>query len=132
MFVGDVWSCHKNPIFENAYYALAEELRDDLKLVTVDMIGYDEPAKYYVINFTTRSEWDKDEPIWCYFFISFYQGQIISQHQGKEFCNHRATAEASIDKVRKIKSDKNLKYHIFTSRKILMCLEIIDISQIIF
>ncbi len=112
MFVGEVWSCHKNPIFEIAYYAMAEELKDNLKLVTVDMAGYEQPARYWVENFTTRankSEFDKEKSIWCYFFITFYHGEIIDQHQGKEFSRHRETAHKAIDKVLQVKRGKKLK-----------------------
>ena len=112
MFVGEVWSCHKNPIFEIAYYAMAEELKDNLKLVTVDMAGYEQPARYWVENFTTRanlSEFDKAKPIWDYFSIGFYHREIIDQHQNKEFSQHRATALKVIDKVRLVKRGKKLK-----------------------
>jgi len=45
MFVGEVWSCPKNPIYETAFLALAEELKGQIKLVKVDMIKYEEPAR---------------------------------------------------------------------------------------
>lgn len=112
MFVGEVWGCPKNPIFELAYFALAEELKDNVKLVTVDMAGYEQPARYYVENFTTHanlSEFDKAKPIWDYFSIGFYQGKIIDQHQKKDFSLHRATALKVIDNVKKVKKGKQSK-----------------------
>lgn len=100
MFVGRVWSCPKNPIYETAFHALAEELKGQIKLVKVDMIKYEEPARNYVKNECFHDDWegyDPKKPIWCYFFISYYQGKIIKQHQSKQFEMVRQNAYKTIE-----------------------------------
>lgn len=88
MFVGEVWACHKNPIYELAFYKLAQELKDEIKLVQVDMFKYEDPVRNYVKNECFHDDWegyDEKQELWCYFFISYYQGKIVKQHQGKQF-----------------------------------------------
>ena len=118
MFVGDVWSCHQNPIYETAFHALAEELKDQIKLVKVDMLKYEEPARNYVKNECFHDDWEgynPDKPIWCYFFISYYQGKIIKQHQSKTFDTARQNAFKTIEACNKARLGKifNLYFNIF-------------------
>lgn len=99
MFIGHVESCQYNPILRPGFLKMGEEYFNRVQFVEMQMDSYDQPVRNFIRTCANFDTWKNDDhPKWEYYFISFYNKEMVCCGQYRELDQIRKMADSTYHK----------------------------------